>query len=227
MKPRNRQSRSLSVPSSRWLAYAVAGLATASGGAISAEAEIHYSGKIYYQLPRGNHALPLSGGASVNFMRTSCTTFIYDKMWIINAQTEGIATNPRHYALKAAKLHRGLNVSSWKHFDGFGALISCSGYGEWHNKGQAFAAFKFDTGRGTQYGWVRVRVTVPAPHDQMVIVDYAWADPGEPILTGQVPSEAAKPHPAEGSLGLLALGAAGLTAWRKSRFGKVNSAVPQ
>ena len=43
MKPRNRQHRSLNVSSSRWMAYAVAGLATASGGAISAEGAIHYS----------------------------------------------------------------------------------------------------------------------------------------------------------------------------------------
>ena len=39
MKPRNGQGRSLDVSSSRWMAYAVAGLATASGGAISAEGD--------------------------------------------------------------------------------------------------------------------------------------------------------------------------------------------
>src|SRR5689334_2318393 len=43
MKARNRQHRSLNVSSSRWMAYAVAGLATASGGAISAEGAIHYT----------------------------------------------------------------------------------------------------------------------------------------------------------------------------------------
>jgi hypothetical protein len=46
MKPRNRQYRSLNVSNSRWMAYAVAGLATAYGGAISAEGAIHYSGLI-------------------------------------------------------------------------------------------------------------------------------------------------------------------------------------
>src|SRR6478735_6666781 len=43
MKPRNRQHCSLNVSSSRWMAYAVAGLATASSGAISAEGAIHYT----------------------------------------------------------------------------------------------------------------------------------------------------------------------------------------
>ena len=57
------------------------------------------------------------------------------------------------------------------------------------------------------------------------LLDYAYADPGEPIFAGQrssdeqardqgSPDEGASD---EGSLGGLALGAAGLLAWRKSR----------
>src|SRR6476659_10128836 len=41
MKPRNRQYLSLNVSSSRWMAYAVAGFAAASGAA--AEGAIHYT----------------------------------------------------------------------------------------------------------------------------------------------------------------------------------------
>jgi len=47
------------------------------------------------------------------------------------------------------------------------------------------------------------------------LVAYAYADPGEPITAGQRPSDEQAPD--EGSLGWLALGAAGLLAWRKSR----------
>jgi hypothetical protein len=47
------------------------------------------------------------------------------------------------------------------------------------------------------------------------LVDYAYADPGEPIRAGQTSSNDIVPE--EGSLGALALGAAGLLAWRKSR----------
>jgi hypothetical protein len=48
-----------------------------------------------------------------------------------------------------------------------------------------------------------------SPLNSFTMVDYAWADPGETILTGQIPEP--------GSLGLLALGALGLVAWRKQR----------
>jgi MYXO-CTERM domain-containing protein len=47
-------------------------------------------------------------------------------------------------------------------------------------------------------------------------MDYAWADPGEPIKPGQTRSEASK-VPVKGSLGLLSLGAAGLALWRQRR----------
>ena len=49
--------------------------------------------------------------------------------------------------------------------------------------------------------------------NQIVIEDYAWADPGEKIKAGQTSDEA----PATESLGALAFGAAGLIAWRKRR----------
>src|SRR5262249_15889825 len=67
MKPRDRQSRSLNVSNSRWLAYVTAGLGTPAGGAISAEAAIHYSGPVDYTF-RGKstlsrHTFPLSNGA--------------------------------------------------------------------------------------------------------------------------------------------------------------------
>ena len=47
------------------------------------------------------------------------------------------------------------------------------------------------------------------------LVDYAYADPGEPIRAGQTSSNEMVPD--KGSLGGLALGAMGLLAWRKSR----------
>jgi hypothetical protein len=62
----------------------------------------------------------------------------------------------------------------------------------------------------------------PIDHD-FYLVDYAYADPGEPIRAGQMSSNEMVPEenddmvPEEGSLGALALGAAGLLAWRKRR----------
>jgi hypothetical protein len=50
-------------------------------------------------------------------------------------------------------------------------------------------------------------------------VDYAWGDPGDRIKTGQKSSAGNMVDAVteSGSVGLLALGAAGLIAWRKRR----------
>ncbi len=50
------------------------------------------------------------------------------------------------------------------------------------------------------------------------LIDYAYADPGEPITAGEDgQNRSDEQGPDEGSLGWLALGAVGLIAWRKSR----------
>ena len=75
-----------------------------------------------------------------------------------------------------------------------------------------FIGFKFNNGSGDQYGWVRIKMGNRA---DFWLIDYAYADPGEPIRAGQMSSNDIVPE--EGSLGGLALGAAGLLAWRKRR----------
>jgi hypothetical protein len=112
-----------------------------------------------------------------------------------------------------------VNVSTAGNFQVFGELVDISQSGNFLPRGQGMAAFMFDTGKGPQYGWVRIRTTVGGGYNQMEVIDYAWADPGEPILTGQKKEEV-DPGAAvteSGSLGLLALGSAGLLAWRKRR----------
>jgi MYXO-CTERM domain-containing protein len=53
------------------------------------------------------------------------------------------------------------------------------------------------------------------PQNAFTVLDYAYADPGEPISAGQRSSDERVPDPA--SLGWLAIGAVGLLAWRNSR----------
>jgi hypothetical protein len=81
------------------------------------------------------------------------------------------------------------------------------------------AVLMFDTGKAAQYGWARIRTTIGGPYNQMEVIDYAWADPGEPILTGQketgVPPEADAPE--SGSLGPVAQGSRALLGWREPR----------
>ena len=96
-----------------------------------------------------------------------------------------------------------------------------------------YAGFRFNTGAGMQYGWVRIRWG-GCSFNGYVLRDYAWGDPGDQIKAGQkklhknepqaapqaVKEPAVAPHgDSQGSLGLLALGAVGLQAWRRSRRG--------
>ena len=83
--------------------------------------------------------------------------------------------------------------------------------------GRGFIAFSFDAGAGREYGWARVKTT-GTPDFNFILVDYAWADSGTPIQTGQTRSSKADAAVSKtGSLGLLATGAPGLKAWRQER----------
>jgi hypothetical protein len=98
-----------------------------------------------------------------------------------------------------------------------GALIG--GSGRFHDRGIGFIGFLFiHDGGGIQYGWARVTTSGP-PNYRFRLVDYAWGDPGDRIKTGQKSSSGNMVDAVteSGSVGLLALGAAGLVAWRKRR----------
>jgi hypothetical protein len=99
-----------------------------------------------------------------------------------------------------------------------GALLTYSGQGNFAHTGIGAIGFKFDVGNGIQYGWARVKVQRSERY-KYLIKDYAWGDVGDSIKTGQRSSTdggvAARPE--SGSLGMLALGAAGLNVWRQTR----------
>jgi LPXTG-motif cell wall-anchored protein len=91
---------------------------------------------------------------------------------------------------------------------------------QWKRPGIGFIGFSFEDGVGIHYGWVRVKMAGNQNKNGFKLMDYAWADAGEPISAGQTSSE--EPAPVLGSLGLLAAGAAGLLLWRKRRGSQVS-----
>jgi MYXO-CTERM domain-containing protein len=96
-------------------------------------------------------------------------------------------------------------------------LFDFYGGGGFFDPGIGFVGIRFNNGAGMQYGWARIYRL----HSRtgFVLVDYAWGDPGDQVRAGQTTSASDQPAavPAQGSLGLLALGGAGLVAWRKRR----------
>ena len=105
---------------------------------------------------------------------------------------------------------------------GIGVLFTAFYDGAFGPSAQDFVGFRFDTGKGTQYGWARIE-TGGYPVARDVIRDYAWGDVGEAIRTGQ--RESYQPDIANsvpGSLGLLAFWSQGLDAWRVQRTPESN-----
>jgi hypothetical protein len=230
-----RRINSLSISETRWLAYATAGIASAFGLSASAEAEIHYSGNVSIHLTGNAHAsLPLSNGASLYFENIfRGTTFLQDFYFLIKGVISASGRGHFHTGSFGrnflSDVPRGENVSAGEFLPvtgnpSFGVLISNWSDGSFappeFGRIQGFVGFRFNTGNGTQYGWARVQTGSGNNHRiHDVIKDYAWADVGEDIRIGQTSSSGDMVHTVtdSGSVGLLALGAAGLVAWRKQR----------
>lgn len=140
-----------------------------------------------------------------------------------------------------ARLRTGVRVSTQafltgaSEMDGYlaaGGNYALSHKAKWSKRGVYFVGFKFNNGAGTQYGWAQIKVK-GGPENSLKLIDYAYADPGERIKTGQTkskkkkkkdapavvaaPAAASPAIPVQGSLGLLAVGASGLLAWRDRR----------
>ncbi len=212
------------VSQARWIAYATAGAATTVAGVNSADATIHYSGVIN-QVVHGPNSqsstvfhFNLAPGASFSpFHFNVGSGSGIAAMGIfgpVSGMLNGFLSGYPYLSRLAAGVnpasHGFVSPGSSAFFPGYGTLAFRGGYGndQWLAPGIGFVGLKFNTGAGVQYGWVRLNMD-GSPDNGYTMIDYAWADPNETILTGQIPEP--------GSLALLAVGAVGLLAWRKHR----------
>lgn len=180
--------------------------------------------------PPGTHfataTLPLSNGASIQFFVLSFGFSIYNaaSFKILGADFQhAFRRKDTGFRSDAVKRLRAGSYVSQGPFDqikaySFGNILSDYGSPEWKSGGQGYIGFKFNTGAGTQYGWVRIHIA-EWKYSKLIVREYAWGDPGDTILTGQKSSsrDSLGDVPDADSLGLLALGAPGLKAWRAQR----------
>lgn len=222
------RSKPVSLTKSRWAAYATAGAATAVVGVSAAEAQINYSGPINAFFATGSSVVQtfnLTGGAvlrfvNVNTFSSSAGVALFRLQGAaVSNMFRGIGAGNFRYPERVAS-NALISAGAFANFNGayFATLAYGSGYtnSQFLSAGTGFIGFSFNTGAGIQYGWARVTMN-GSPGNAFTLVDYAWADPGVAIRAGQT----AIPEP--GSLGLLAVGAAGLMLWRRRRKGALQN----
>ncbi len=229
--PRRRRIQISSISSGRWAAYAAAGVATTVGLAPSSEAEVHYSGLVNYEFGRHNGfgAFPLDQGVSLAMnIGVPGSSDAFGHVRITGADGAFVGRFAAYTSPFASTLDIGVNVSQQRFF------VSCRwsssnqtqicyysgdniGGASFETRKRTFIGFRFTNETGLHYGWARIHLSGP-PKYRFDLVDYAWADAGEQLRTGQKVS-----HPQvgattkSGSLGLLALGAAGFKVWRPEK----------
>ena len=229
---RNHERKIGSITTGRWAAYAAAAAATGFAATHTAEATIHYSGLVNQKID-GNHSaifhLDPAGGSflarhrNLYYGHPAGGAAYFKPYGAQSASVIGTYCAPCRWVFPL-KLDRGDTISAGpftsvnRYIDPILALDYMSSsfdsqLGHFLERGFGLVGFKFNNGAGDQYGWVRVKM-MGGLKNTFEVVDYAYGDPGDVVLAGQKSDDSA---PALESLGGLALGAAGLLAWRRRK----------
>lgn len=226
-RPRRKGTTSISTP--RWLGYAAAVAATAALGhaetaaaAITVVPENRLFNGIAGSFVMGTFALG-SGGA-------------HFKLQFVRSYGRSFPSGPPGYGAAAANVSggasmRGLHgtnpVNQYVTRLGVGDRIATGGFingganieaffgnlnSQWGNSGTGYIGFKFTDAGGSETGWAELTVS-GEPDNAFTLDEYAFGTAGEQLTAGQIVE--AVPEP--GSLALLAVGGAGLLAWRQRR----------
>ncbi len=218
----------------RWLSYAAAGAATAFAASNDAEAGILYSGPINLSLTPGV-GVGL-GPANVHPFHTLAagTHTLFD---IANVSNHSNHVGADWMKVVAGSASRGFKAvqsislyiqnlpinaqlvgGGFIQTNGFAYIAPGGGGAYFGSAGTGFIGFRFKTGGNLEYGWARVTMG-GGPSNHITLDDYAYTTGTTPtsFKTGAVPEPA--------SLGLLAVGAVGLLAFRAAKKREEQSAT--
>jgi hypothetical protein len=207
----------------RWVAYTTASAATALTGAHSAEGAIHYSGTINATFRPGESKVKAFRldqlHNAISFQHVANSTFAGFRLRFGSFRRNF----PGYYYVENLAFGERVSGHTNSYFTDRGpggefGVMAWYAYrtsAEFLRPGIGFIGFRFNTGAGFQYGWARVNMAGVRKNNGFKLVDYAYADVGESITAGQTTSD--EQPPIVGSLGWLALGGAGLIAWRQQR----------
>ncbi|HRK30062.1 MAG TPA: PEP-CTERM sorting domain-containing protein [Tepidisphaeraceae bacterium] len=206
---------------SRMAAYAASGAAASFGAASVSNAAITYvdltpdvviadiavgGGGVGTNFLFDTHNLTLAHGLGTTNAATGYAFAGGELLATPGVQIAGFTAGAYNYARNLAY---GANIAAEAFLaaNAIGTLAYNGGYGgdEFLSAGQGFLGVRFS---GNRYGWVRVQMN-GAPLNTYSVLDYAYGDPGDLLTAGAIPEPT--------SLATLALGAAGLAAWRGRR----------
>lgn len=225
MKPTfSRRKAASSISASRWVAYTTAGAASILGGVAASEGEIVVTNvNEIFNAPSvggsnaaiGTFALGSSGADFQLIHARGATsggsTFGVARVAVNSAMFKAQTFNNDAYA---SKLAFGANIAGG-HFGpatkSYGTLAFGNGYAhsQWKTAGQGYIGFEFTDANGLELGWASITADGTAAENTFTLNSYAYTTDGEALTAGEVPEP--------GSLALLAVGGAGLLAWRQRR----------
>jgi hypothetical protein len=224
-------------------AYALAA-GTAGGGMLAfsqpSQAKIVYT-PVHIVLSRGSLALDLNNDGIVDFVlldkyrRNGQTT---NSFWLyVNPQQDGNAAVGKQgqYFRSASALSRGRLIGPKDKFDGNLMAFACSfasttdcRVGNWFDVNNQYLGLKFTINGDIHYGWARLNVAFKLNKGLVAtLTGYAYETvPNKPIIAGKrngpggknegVDPASLKMNTGEpATLGALALGAPGLSIWRR------------
>jgi hypothetical protein len=164
-----------------------------------------------------------------------------EAIWVSALQSNGVVGYQAHRGVVAASaLKAGAHVGPRKNFEQGKFIelwkvlvtsVSSHSTGQWKNVRNRYLGVKFSINGKTHYGWVRLSVDIPNRGIHAVITGYAFETiPNKQIVAGKTkgPDEMRMqepnatldiPAPTPASLGLLAMGAPGLSIWRRESVG--------